>query len=408
VQDLVFGPDGNLYVTHYWPSEAIVRYNGTTGAFMSVFVSSYGLPASLAFGPDDNLWVALYHGSLIKRYNITTGADLKTISLPWPAGVAFGPDGNLYATERYVNMGGKVERYNGTTGALMGGFAAPLGGVQTELGLQWFPPRDLVAPTASPTQLPAANGAGWNNSDVTVTWNWADNAGGSGIDNANCTTSSVSSGEGAALPLHATCKDLVGNTGNASYTVKVDKTPPTITSSQVPAANGAGWNNSDVSVSFNCADALSRVASCTSSQNVTAQGTTTVTGTAIDLAGNTVTATRTVKIDKTPPVATCSATPGVLWPPNKKMVDITLAVNVSDGGAGAGGFTLLSVTSNELDPGSIQDFTIGTPDVTGRLRADRLGTGNGRVYTFVYQFTDVAGNSGTCSPQVVVPHDQGN
>lgn len=139
VQDLVFGPDGNLYVTHYWPSEAIVRYNGTTGAFMSVFVSSYGLPVSLAFGPDDNLWVALYHGSRIKRYNITTGADLGTIVLPWPAGIAFGPDGNLYATERYVNMGGKVERYNGTTGALMGGFATPLGGVQTELGLQWFP-----------------------------------------------------------------------------------------------------------------------------------------------------------------------------------------------------------------------------------------------------------------------------
>src|SRR5262249_31856055 len=33
---------------------------------------------------------------------------------------------------------------------------------------------DSTPPTASPTQSPAANAAGWNNSDVTVTWNWAD------------------------------------------------------------------------------------------------------------------------------------------------------------------------------------------------------------------------------------------
>lgn len=87
---------------------------------------------------------------------------------------------------------------------------------------------DTIAPTASPTQAPAANGAGWNNTDVTVQWNWTDNAGGSGIDSGNCTTSSVSSGEGAAVALNATCKDLEGNTGNASYTVKVDKTKPVI------------------------------------------------------------------------------------------------------------------------------------------------------------------------------------
>ena len=55
---------------------------------------------------------------------------------------------------------------------------------------------DTSAPTASPTQLPAENGLGWNNTDVTVTWNWSDEAGGSGIDNAACTTSSTSTGEG--------------------------------------------------------------------------------------------------------------------------------------------------------------------------------------------------------------------
>ena len=42
----------------------------------------------------------------------------------------------------------------------------------------------------APTQSPAANNAGWNNTNVTVNWNWTDNAGPSAIDVLNCTTSS--------------------------------------------------------------------------------------------------------------------------------------------------------------------------------------------------------------------------
>jgi hypothetical protein len=84
---------------------------------------------------------------------------------------------------------------------------------------------DSELPTAAATQSPDANGLGWNNTDVTVTWTWSDEVGGSGIDNAACTTSSTSTGEGE-LTLTATCKDLAGNEGSASYTVKVDQTLP--------------------------------------------------------------------------------------------------------------------------------------------------------------------------------------
>jgi hypothetical protein len=87
---------------------------------------------------------------------------------------------------------------------------------------------DTTPPVAAPTQAPAANGAGWNNSDVTVSWHWTDEAGGSGIDNANCTTSTTSTGEGNPITLTATCEDLAGNEGHASYDVKVDMTPPTV------------------------------------------------------------------------------------------------------------------------------------------------------------------------------------
>jgi len=152
----------------------------------------------------------------------------------------------------------------------------------------WFretnPTADNIAPTASPTQSPAANGAGWNKTDVTVTWNWTDNAGGSGIDTANCTTSSTSSGEGNPITLNANCKDLIGNTGNASYMVKVDKTKPTLSPSVSP---NPVLLNGTATVTSGAADALSGLTShgCGALDTSTA-GTKSVTCTATDAAGN--------------------------------------------------------------------------------------------------------------------------
>lgn len=167
-------------------------------------------------------------------------------------------------------------------------------------------PPDTTAPTASPSQSPVANDVGWNNSDVTITWNWADEAGGSGIDSGNCTTSSGSSGEGAST-LNATCKDLAGNTGNASYLVKVDKTAPKISAAATTPPNGAGWYNSDVTVSFTCDDAGSGIpaGACPADQTLSAEGTGIASSpqTVTDAAGNTSDASNivTVNIDKTAP-----------------------------------------------------------------------------------------------------------
>src|SRR5262249_44801486 len=115
---------------------------------------------------------------------------------------------------------------------------------------------DAVAPTASPAQSPTAT-AGWNNTNVTVAWNWTDT--GAGIDPANCTTSSTSSSEGNSVVLGATCKDLAGNTGTASYSLMVDKTAPTVIAAASSAPNANGWYNGNVTVLFTCADTLSAV-----------------------------------------------------------------------------------------------------------------------------------------------------
>ena len=173
---------------------------------------------------------------------------------------------------------------------------------------------DAIEPTAFPTQLPSANVDGWNNSDVTVTWAWADNAGGAGIDDDNCTKSSTSSGEGNAIVLSATCKDLAGNTGTATRTVKVDKTRPTISAAATSSPN-AGWYKADVTVHFTCADGGSDipVAGCPADQTLSTEGTAVASTaqTVTDLAGNTSVDSNvvTVQLDKTKPTLTPVVTP---------------------------------------------------------------------------------------------------
>jgi DNA-binding beta-propeller fold protein YncE len=71
--DLVFGPDGNLYVT----GPGIFRYNGITGAFMGIFASAgeFVYPIDLAFGPDQNLYVTVQgETNGVLRFNGATGA----------------------------------------------------------------------------------------------------------------------------------------------------------------------------------------------------------------------------------------------------------------------------------------------------------------------------------------------
>lgn len=112
------------------------------------------------------------------------------------------------------------------------GVARPQFG-DADIGAFEYDQLDTTPPTAmSPSPSPTANAAGWNTTDVTVTWNWSDAE--TGLDPANCPASSTSSGEGAALLLSASCTDNAGNVGSANVTVKVDATAPTVTCAAPP------------------------------------------------------------------------------------------------------------------------------------------------------------------------------
>lgn len=115
-----------------------------------------------------------------------------------------------------------------------------------------------------------------------------------------------------------------------------------------------------------------------------------------------------VFIDKEPPVMTCSAIPNELWPPNKRMVGITVSVTAVDEVSGPADYLLVSIQDSAGDAANaVQDFVIGTNDTEGSMLSDRTGYGGDRYYTLTYRSEDAVGNVGTCDVVVMVPHDQG-
>jgi hypothetical protein len=116
--------------------------------------------------------------------------------------------------------------------------------------------------------------------------------------------------------------------------------------------------------------------------------------------------------DTAPPVITVSATPATLWPPNGKMVPVTVSGTITDKISGVNASTATYAVSDEY--GSVQPsgkVTLGSNgsySFTIQLQASRNGNDkDGRQYTITVKAQDNAGNSGSASTGVTVPHDQG-
>lgn len=83
---------------------------------------------------------------------------------------------------------------------------------------------------------------------------------------------------------------------------------PEISASPSPGPNAAGWNNSAVMVTFTCVPGAAPIQSCTSPITVSTEGANqVVSGTAVDTANNTASASDTVNLDLTPPTLSISS-----------------------------------------------------------------------------------------------------
>src|SRR5262249_19842502 len=115
---------------------------------------------------------------------------------------------------------------------------------------------DLTPPTITfVNRLPAANGAGWNNVPVDVTWQGSDSL--SGVSAPTVARHLGTEGHGQSAT--GTCTDNAGNTAsNTVGSIHIDLTPPVLTfGAQSPGANGNGWNNTSVNLPFTASDPLS-------------------------------------------------------------------------------------------------------------------------------------------------------
>ncbi len=214
-----------------------------------------------------------------------------------------------------------------------------------------------------------------------------------------------------------TVKAIALNAGGydtCSFHVTVnDTTPPSITCpANISVFNDPGVCGAVVNFSATATDNCSGVllSYLPASGSMFPVGTTSVTATATDAAGNHATCTFTVTVtDNEPPVISgLAADPDTLWPPNHKLKDVVVNYTSTDN-CGVVSCEVTSISSNEPENGTGDGDT--APDwmiVDGhhiKLRAERAGNGTGRIYTIHITCTDQYGNSSSDSTTVVVPHD---
>ncbi|MEZ4553836.1 MAG: hypothetical protein R3B59_08005 [Dehalococcoidia bacterium] len=233
---------------------------------------------------------------------------------------------------------------------------------------------DKTAPTATLSVFSGTLGTnGWYRS--TVVMRTTGTFGPSGI--ASCTADQNFASDTASTTVNGSCTDNAGRIANAlPFNLKIDQTAPTVSAAATTAPNGAGWYNSDVTVHFTCADALSGIATCPADQLLNSEGPAiSSTGMqATDLAGNTslTSNTVTVKIDKTAPVVSLHPNPAAPNGNGWYKTDVTVDTQGVDGGSGL------------TDANCTPDQLIGETPAAG---VDVVGS-----------CTDLAGNVGNAGP----------
>jgi len=212
-----------------------------------------------------------------------------------------------------------------------------------------------------------------------------------------------------------TYDDGNGNSIQQTQTVVVDDvTAPVADQGTLPMVSGEC--SATIASAPTATDACAGTVTGTTSDPLTysSQGTYTVTWTYDDGNGNSSTQDQVVAVeDVTAPVLTMNSTPFVLWPANHKYQTVSLAqmlVSVSDNCDNLPTVAITHATSDEAEDASgngdgntIDDMVIMSGCQSVKLRAERAGNGNGRVYTVYVRASDASGNWSVQTFKVHVP-----
>lgn len=120
--------------------------------------------------------------------------------------------------------------------------------------------------------------------------------------------------------------------------------------------------------------------------------------------------------DQRPPIVVMRPDPLVLWSPNHKYQTVLPQVMIVSASDACGrpidvsSALVMEVRSDEPDDAkgdgkTIDDILVTCPNRVD-LRAERMGGGNGRVYTIVYRLYTVNGAYADVEGTAIVPHDQ--
>lgn len=298
---------------------------------------------------------------------------------------------------------------------------------------EWLNTIDAASPTSrvlalAPTQANQNFTVQWSGTDVgagigTYTIYVSDNNGPftPWLTQTVATRAPFNGLSGHTYTFYSIARDLVGNVENAktmaeaTTRIVMDTTPPVITPTVTGTLGANGWYRSNATVSWNLIDPESGIASstaCGPTTLTTNTDGTSLTCSATNGGGLPNSASVIIKIDKTLPNITCSANPIMLWPPNGKAVRVTVSGTGSDATSGIDASSLTYAVTDEY--GQVQPKGSGGFAANGSysfglsLVADRKGNDqDGRKYTTGVSGKDRAGNVGSCSVVVTVPHDQG-
>jgi large repetitive protein len=162
---------------------------------------------------------------------------------------------------------------------------------------------DATAPTsvsAAPTRSTDLNG--WYNHQVTINWSGSDATSGP----VSCTSLPYNGPDGGSIAPSGTCTDQAGNI-SAPLTLpnplKYDSTAPAFAPSPDRAPNANGWYRSPVTVGWNGSDKTSGIASCPNSGTYSTPDSANagLSATCTDQAGNSASASFSLKYDSTAP-----------------------------------------------------------------------------------------------------------